>query len=80
MKPNYKRMAGKWKSMYSGSQETISDLKTALHYAQEGNRYKTETIEKKTQEINEWKLKYAELLTENVRLLEKIKALTEVEV
>ena len=77
MKPNYKRMAEKWMHIHYAEQETIADLKKALKYAEDVKKYKEDTIEKLKHEIVEWKVKYADILSENIRLLERIKALTE---
>lgn len=77
MKPNYKRMAGKWRDMHSNAQETIGYLQQKIKYATDDIAQKSRIIEKQNHEINEWKVKYAELLTEIIRLLEAIKKFKE---
>ena len=79
MKPNYKRMAGKWMHIHYAEQETIAELNKRIKYLSDDVSRLTKNVENNKQEVVIWKTKYAEILTENIRLLEKIKALTGVE-
>ena len=79
-KADYKGSAKKYRELYYNAQETIGHLSHRLRCANADGDSQTKTIGKQQMEINEWKAKYAELLTENVRLLERIKALMEAKV